>query len=73
MLKHTILMVIIIFIIAIFGPYVGEKVTQKRMLRQQKQIVEKLQYAQKIERERLEKINSAFKEVIRKYQKEAEK
>ena len=73
MLKHTILIVIIIFIIAIFGPYVGEKVTEKRMLRQQHQIVEKLQYAHKIEREQLEKINKAFEEVIREFQKEMDK
>lgn len=73
MLKHTILMVIIIFIVALFGPYVGEKVTEKRMLRQQHQIVQKLQESHKIERERLEKINKAFEAVIREYQKEADK
>lgn len=73
MSKYTILIVLSFLIIAMFGPYVGEKVTEKRMLRQQHQIVQKLQEAHKIERERLEKINSAFEAVIREHQKEVDR
>lgn len=70
MIKSYIIIVIAFCALAIFGPMVGEKVTEDRMLRERKQIVEKLQEAQKIERERLEKINTAHAEVIEIYQAE---
>ena len=63
--KNYILIVIAFITIAIFGPLVGETVTEKRMMK----MVEKLVAAQNLERDRLKKINEAHVEVIRSYEK----
>ena len=63
--KNYILIVIAFITIAIFGPLVGETVTEKRMSK----MIEKLVAAQDIERERLKKINEAHVEVIRAFEK----
>ena len=65
---NYILIVIAFITIAIFGPLVGETVTEKRMSREHRQMVEKLVYAQDIERDRLKKINEAHAEVIGMYE-----
>lgn len=65
MSKNYILIVIAFIIIAIFGPKLGEIVTEKRMLRERKVMVKKLMYAQDIERDRLKKTNEAHVEYIK--------
>ena len=63
--KNYILIVVAFITIAIFGPLVGETVTEKRMMK----MIEKLVAAQDLERERLKKINEAHVEVIRAFEK----
>lgn len=64
---HIVLTVIAFFFIAIFGPIVGTRVTEKRMVREHKQVIMRLVEAQAIERARLKKINEAHMEVIENY------
>ncbi|MBW2178800.1 MAG: hypothetical protein JRG81_00265 [Deltaproteobacteria bacterium] len=65
------MLIVISFVtLAIFGPFVGVEVTEKRMIRERKHIIEALMEAQDIERNRLKKINEAHMEAIENYKKE---
>ena len=65
MSKNYILIVIAFIIIAVFGPKLGEIITEKRMLKKYKTLTTKLMIAQDIERDRLKKINDAHREHIK--------
>lgn len=69
---HIVLTLMAFLFIAIFGPVVGTRVTEKRMIREHKQIITRLVEAQDIERARLKKINEAHMEVIENYKQKGD-
>lgn len=64
------LLVISVCFVTIFGTYATEQATEKRMLREQARMIEKLREAQKIELDRIRKQNEAFEEALEIYKRE---